>query len=95
MKRKSQIVRRAVGALAAAVLVGCANSQEGERAVTRGCNPAFSPDGKRIAFQRYHDACKDRDLTMKLYENDRHEILNETDREQVFADLLDWMEARI
>ena len=52
-------------------------------------------EGVRIAFQRYHDACKDRDLTMKLYENDRHEILNETDREQVFADLLDWMEARI
>ena len=55
MKRKSQILRRAVGALAAAVLVGCVNSQEGERAVTKGCNPACSPDGKRIAFQRYED----------------------------------------
>ena len=33
-----------------------------------------------------------RDLTCKLYENDRHEILNELDRETVFQDLLDWME---
>ena len=55
MKRKSQIVRSAVGALAAVLMAGCANSQEGERAVTRGCNPAFSPNGKIIAFQRYED----------------------------------------
>ncbi len=32
------------------------------------------------------------DLRMKLYENDRHEILNETDREQVYEDLWDWMQ---
>lgn len=31
------------------------------------------------------------DLRMKLYENDRHEILNETDRQQVYGDLWDWM----
>ena len=55
MKRTSQIVRSAVGALAAVLMAGCANSQEGERAVTRGCNPAFSPDGRKIAFQRYED----------------------------------------
>ena len=35
------------------------------------------------------------DLTYKLYENDRHEILNETDREVVYADLLAWMNVRI
>ncbi len=35
------------------------------------------------------------DVTMKLYENDRHEILNETDRERVYADILAWMESRI
>ncbi len=34
-----------------------------------------------------------RDVSMKLYDNDRHEILNETDRESVYADLLDWLEA--
>ena len=36
-----------------------------------------------------------RDLKMVLYENDRHEILNETDRYKIFADILEWMEARI
>ena len=35
------------------------------------------------------------DLTYKLYENDRHEILNETDKQMVFNDLLAWMNVRI
>ena len=35
------------------------------------------------------------DLTYKLYENDRHEILNETDKQIVFDDLLAWMNVRI
>ena len=52
MKRKSQMVRSVVCVLVASVLVGFVNPQEGERAITRGCNPAFSPDGRRIAFQR-------------------------------------------
>lgn len=39
--------------------------------------------------------CGVKDVRVKLYENDRHEILNETDREQVFADLLEWMEERM
>ena len=34
------------------VLVGCVNMPMGERMVTQGANPAFSPDGRRIAFQR-------------------------------------------
>ena len=32
-------------------------------------------------------------VEVKLYETDRHEILNETDRETVYADLLAWLEA--
>lgn len=36
-----------------------------------------------------------RDLKMVLYPGDRHEILNEVDREQIFADLLEWMETRM
>lgn len=32
---------------------------------------------------------------MKLYENDRHEILNETDRATVYADILKWLEAHL
>ena len=35
------------------------------------------------------------DVTYQLYENDRHEILNETDREIVYNDLLAWMNVRI
>lgn len=35
------------------------------------------------------------DVTMKFYQNDRHEILNETDRENVRQDILFWMEARL
>ena len=35
------------------------------------------------------------DVTYQLYENDRHEILNETDREVVYNDLLAWMNVRI
>ena len=35
------------------------------------------------------------DVSLKLYEKDRHEILNETDRKIVFQDLLKWMDKRI
>ena len=35
------------------------------------------------------------DITYKFYENDRHEILHETDKEVVFKDLCDWMDVRI
>ncbi|MDO5423436.1 MAG: alpha/beta hydrolase [Eubacteriales bacterium] len=36
-----------------------------------------------------------KDIACRLYETDRHEILKETDREQVFADIWEWLEARI
>lgn len=35
------------------------------------------------------------DVTLKLYPEDRHELLNELDREQVDQDLLRWFEARL
>ncbi len=35
------------------------------------------------------------DVACKLYLNDRHEILNELDREEVYADILGWMEKHI
>lgn len=34
------------------------------------------------------------DVTVKLYPGGRHEMLNETNREEVFADTLAWLEAR-
>ena len=36
-----------------------------------------------------------RDLSLRLYEGDRHEILNEANREQVYADLLQWLKVRL
>lgn len=50
--------------------------------------------GVKEAYDMYENAGM-RDLTYKLYVNDRHEILNETDREKVYADLLAWMNVRI
>lgn len=35
------------------------------------------------------------DVSIKLYENDRHEILNETDRDVVFEDLYQWMKSKM
>lgn len=35
---------------------------------------------------------KMRQVQMKLYPEDRHEILNETDRREVFQDILSWMD---
>lgn len=32
-----------------------------------------------------------RDLTLKLYPEDRHELMNEPDREQVMADIAEWL----
>ena len=33
-----------------------------------------------------------KDVTLKLYPQDRHEILNEVDREDVYRDIFHWME---
>lgn len=35
------------------------------------------------------------DLTCRLFENDRHEILNETDREKVYDEILSWCLAHL
>jgi len=35
------------------------------------------------------------DVSIKLYKDDRHEILNEIDRETVFADILGWIGSKI
>ena len=34
------------------------------------------------------------DVTLKIYPGDRHEILNELDRRQVYEDILKWVEKR-
>lgn len=46
--------------------------------------------GVRQAYQSFLDAgCTD--VTLKLYPNGRHEMLNEANREQVYQELLDWI----
>lgn len=48
-------------------------------------------EGVRKVFEKYRSAGI-RDVQIKLYENDRHEILNERDRETVYEDLHQWMQ---
>lgn len=50
-------------------------------------------EGVMRVYNMYKDAGV-KDITYRLYENDRHEILNETDREQVYADIAAWLSAR-
>ena len=44
---------------------------------------------------RQYQAAGMTDVTLKLYKNDRHEILNETDRRDVYADIYTWICNRI
>lgn len=51
--------------------------------------------GKSVqkVFERYKDYGME-DVEIKLYRDDRHEILNEYDKEQVYRDLLNWLDKR-
>jgi alpha-beta hydrolase superfamily lysophospholipase len=46
--------------------------------------------GVKIVYEQYKNAGMS-DITWKLYENDRHEILNELDKENVYHDILSWL----
>lgn len=50
--------------------------------------------GVKLAYQSYVSAGI-KDVTLKIYPGDRHEILNELDRAQVYDDLLKWFEAHM
>ena len=50
--------------------------------------------GVRRVYQKYVDAGI-QDVELKLYRDDRHEILNETDRAQVYEDIALWMMEKI
>ena len=49
--------------------------------------------GVQKVYHKYIDAGM-KDVQIKLYPGDRHEILNETDREQVMLDLYQWLEEK-
>ena len=46
--------------------------------------------GVKHIYQQYKDSGI-KDISIKLYPNDRHEILNELDKETVYADVADWI----
>ena len=46
--------------------------------------------GVKKVFDMYSNA-KIIDISLKLYPNDRHELLNETDREFIYNDFLEWI----
>lgn len=50
--------------------------------------------GVRKIFERYKKAGLE-DVTLRLYAGDRHELLNETDRQQVYADVYEWINNRM
>lgn len=51
-------------------------------------------EGVKKAYAQYRQAGI-RDVKIKLYKNDRHEILQENDREQVFQDIYQWCKKRM
>ena len=51
-------------------------------------------EGVKKAHEKFAKAGV-KDLSIKLYHNDRHEILNELDRESVYSDLYEWMKDRL
>ena len=50
--------------------------------------------GVRKIYEKYK-AAGIKDVTLRLYAGDRHELLNETDRDQVYKDLYEWLESKI
>ena len=67
--------------------------------------PVFMVSGEEDPVGNYGEAVKQvyesykalgmEDVTLKLYKDDRHEILNETDHDQVYEDILNWIEAHL
>ncbi|MBN1247652.1 MAG: alpha/beta hydrolase, partial [Anaerolineae bacterium] len=57
-------------------------------------DPVGANNGVMALVNRYMDELGIQDVAYKLYPGARHEILNETNRDEVQADLLAWLEAR-
>lgn len=50
--------------------------------------------GVKSVFRKYKNN-KTKDVSIKLYSSDRHEVLNETDKKQVYNDILKWLNESI
>lgn len=53
----------------------------------------YGKDVRKIS-NRYEKAGVE-DVSLKIYQEDRHEVLNELDRDQVYKDILSWLEAKV
>ena len=62
---------------------------------TAGSMTRVGAFGKNVTkvYEKYKDAGI-KDVSIHLYEGDRHEILNEVDRQNVYKDILAWIEER-
>ncbi len=52
---------------------------------------ATKPDGS----QQFYEAARSVDKTLKLYDGGFHDLLNDTDRDTVMADIVNWIDARL
>lgn len=50
--------------------------------------------GVRKVYEEYK-AAGIQDVSLRLYAGDRHELLNETDRRQIYSDLYEWLETKM
>lgn len=51
-------------------------------------------EGVRKAFMAYKENTKCQ-MDIKLYDDDRHEVLNELNKEEVYSDLLEWLDCLV
>ena len=60
--------------------------------LSAGYNMAAAQGWVALLGQRYRDAGV-RDVTVRVYDGARHEVFNETNRDEVTADVIDWLAA--
>ncbi len=58
-------------------------------------DPVGANDGVMTLVSRYKDEFGINDVEHRIYPGAHHEILNETNRDEVHADLLAWLEERV
>jgi alpha-beta hydrolase superfamily lysophospholipase len=64
-------------------------------AISGEMDPVGANDGVKALVNRYQDELGLGDVSYLLYPNARHEILNETNRDEVHADILAWLNERV
>lgn len=64
--------------------------------IISGAQDPVGDFGKGVTklYNRYKESGVE-DLEMKIYEGARHELINETNRDEVMKDVVDWLEKRI